>query len=103
MGGSAVSELYTTTVKAARSQQSRALFWLKLGPTNDNVLVIESGDSRSNYHHGCLTGYLVFDDSNQLALTMPSDFVAGSYEFKVEYLAAARMNITRGQVSVYPS
>ena len=79
VGGSAVSELYTTTVKAARSQQSRALFWFKVGPTNDNVLVIEFGDSRSNYHNGCLLGYIPFSGSEQLALTMPADFVAGSY------------------------
>ena len=103
MGGSAVSELYTTTVKAARSQQSRALFWFKVGPSNDNVLVIEFGSSKDNYHNGCLTGYIPFSGNEQLALTMPSDFVAGSYEIRVEYLAAARMNISKGQVSVHPS
>ena len=76
---------------------------MKLLPTNDNALVIEFGDSKVNYEHGCLTGYVSFSGSEQLALTMPSNFVAGSYEVRVEYLAAARLNISKGQVSVFLS
>ena len=82
---------------------SRALYLMKLVPTNDNILVIEFGHSKANYEHGCLTGYIPFSGSEQLALTMPSNFTAGSYEVRIEYLAAARLNISKGQVSVHPS
>ena len=103
VGGSAIKEDYQVYVKASRKAQSRALFLLRLGPTNDNVLCIEFGSSKDNYEHGCLSGYIPFSGSEQLALTMPGNFVAGSYEIRVEYLAAARMNISKGQVSVFPS
>ena len=103
VGGSAIKEDYQVDVKASRKQQSRALYLMRLPPINDNVLVIEFGSSKDNYEHGCLTGYVPFSGSEQLALTMPSNFTAGSYEIRVEYLAAARMNISKGQVSIYPS
>ena len=51
---------------------------MTLPPSNDNVLVIEFGDSKANYEHDCLTGYVPFSGSEQLALTMPSNFTAGS-------------------------
>ena len=103
IGGSAIKEDYQVYIKQSRKAQSRALFLMKLPPTNDNVLVIEFGDSRANYESGCLTGYYPFTGSEQLALTMPSNFTAGSYEVRIEYLAAARLNISKGQVSVFPS
>ena len=81
-------------VKASRKQQSRALYLFKLAPTNDNTLVMEFGDSKANYVHGCLTGYIPFSGSDQLASAMPSNFLAGNYEVVVHYLAAARLNIS---------
>jgi hypothetical protein len=103
IGGSAIKEDYQVYIKQSRKAQSRALFLMKLPPTNDNVLVLEFGDSRANFESGCLTGYYVFTGSEQLALTMPADLPAGSYEVRIEYLAACRMNISKGQVSVHPS
>ena len=103
IGGSAIKEDYQVYIKQSRKAQSRALYLMKLPPTNDNVLVIEFGSSKDNYEHGCLTGYIPFSGSEQLALTMPSNFPAGSYEVRIEYLAAARLNISKGQVTVYPS
>ena len=76
VGGSAIKEDYQVYLKASRKQQSRAFH---LEPSSDNTLVIEFGDCKANYEHGCLTGYVPFDGTNQLALTTPSTFPAGSY------------------------
>ena len=65
--------------------------------------MIEFGDFKANYEHGCLTGYIPFSGSEQLALTMLGNFVAANYEIRVEYLSACRMNISKYQVSVFPS
>ncbi len=46
---------------------------------------------------------VVVDGSYQLALSTPSKFVQGDYEVTVHYLAAARLNINHGVISVYPS
>ena len=43
------------------------------------------------------------DGSFQLALSTPADFAPGDYEVVIHYLSAARLNINRGVISVYPS
>ena len=76
---------------------------LSAWPREDNVVVAEFGDSRAALEHGVITGYVPMDGSFQLAIATPSTFPAGDYEVRVEVLSAARLNINRGVVSVYPS
>ena len=104
VGGGAVSATYALMVKGARKQQSRALSasslpWAK----EEKSIIIEFGDSKSNAEAGVITGYLPMDGSFQLGLSTPADFVQGDYEVSIHYLAAARLNINRGVISVYPS
>ena len=52
---------------------------------------------------GALTGYMPMDGSFTLAVTTPADFPQADYEIKIDYLSAARLNVNRGVISVYPS
>ena len=101
IGGSAIKSDYVIFVKGARKQQSRSLAassvpWTK----EERSLILEFGDSKSNAEAGILTGFIPFDGSYQLALSTPADF---DYEVVIHYLSAARLNINRGTISVYPS
>ena len=71
VGGSAIKEDYQVYVKQSRKAQSRALFLLRLAPTNDNVLCIEFGSSKDNYvplrkHPVLGLGAIGPDDAQQL-------------------------------------
>jgi hypothetical protein len=102
LGGSAIKEDFATLVKAARKTQSRALFACKYGEA-DNVIVVEFGDSKANQDSGIVSGYLPMDGSYQLAISTPPGFQAADYEVRVEYLSCARLNISKGQLTVHPS
>ena len=104
IGGGAVKAEYAIFVKGARKQQSRSLAASSIPWTKEErSIIIEFGDSKSNAEAGVITGYLPMDGSYQLALSTPADFAPGDYEVRVEYLSAARLNINRGVISVFPS
>ena len=104
IGGGAVSSTYAIFVKGARKQQSRSLFANSIPWTaEERNIVIEFGSSRDNAEAGVLTGYVPMDGSYQLALTTPADLPQRDYEVVIHYLSAARLNVNRGVVSVFPS
>ena len=43
------------------------------------------------------------DGRFQLGVTTPASLPRGDYEVVIHYLSAARLNINRGVISVYPS
>ena len=95
---------YAIFVKGSRKQHSRSLAasslpWAK----EERSIIIEFGDSKSNSEAGAITGFVPMNGSYQLALSTPADFAPGDYEVVIHYLSAARWNISRGVVSVYPS
>ena len=73
------------------------------GPKKERSIIIEFGDSASNMQSGALTGYMPMDGSFTLAVTTPADLPQADYEIKIDYLAAARLSVNRGVISVYPS
>ena len=104
VGGSPIGSDYHMLVKGSRKAQSRSIDTnLLYSPKEERVIFWEAGDSRSNMQAGVLTGYLVGDGSLQLALTTPADLTPGDYEIRLEFLCAARLNITRGTCTVHPS
>ena len=104
IGGSAIRSDYAIFVKGSRRQQSRSLAASSIPWTKEErSIIIEFGDSKANAEAGVLTGFVPFSGSEQLALSTPADFAPGDYEVVIHYLAAARLNVNRGVVSVFPS
>ena len=100
LGGGPISYAFQAFVVEARKQTSSILD--DLGQQSATI-VMEFGDGRADMAHGTLSGYIPMDGTYRLALTMRPDFVPGSYEVRVSYLAAARMTIAGGNVKVSPS
>ena len=100
LGGGPISQTFQAYVVEARKQTSSILD--DLGHQSATI-VMEFGDGRADMGHGTLSGYIPMDGTYRLALTMRPDFVPGSYEVRVSYLAAARMTIAGGSVKVSPS
>jgi hypothetical protein len=50
-----------------------------------------------------VTGYIPFTGQERLIITTDATLGASSYEVRIEYLAAARVNINQGRISVLPS
>ncbi len=99
-GGMPITYAYQKGIIDASRQNSGAIDTLSPGSF---PIVVEFGDARTDFAHGTVTGYIPFTGQERLILTTDSALVAGSYEVRIEYLAAARLNIDRGKVSVYPS
>ena len=104
VGGGPIASDYHLLVKGSRKANSRSLDTNLLGsPHSERVIFWEAGDSKANMEAGVVTGYLVGDGSLQLAISTPADLQARDYEIRVEFLTCARLNVTRGTCSVFPS
>lgn len=102
LGGMPITKAYQNYVIEAERQVSGAIDNLS---TASLPIVIEFGDARADFQHGSLTGYICFTGNERLVITTDSSYSATPtpYEIRVEYLAAARVNVDRGRVSVFPS
>ena len=90
---------YAIAVKGARKQQSRSLsassiLWAK----EERSIIIEFGSSRDNAEAGIITGFVLMDGSYQLALSTGADSPRAITRWS---FITARLNITRGVISVY--
>ena len=104
VGGGPIAADYAMLVKGSRKVQSRSLDTSMLySPLTERVIFWEAGDSKANMEAGIVSGYLPADGSLQLAITTPANLTAGDYEIVVHFLTCARLNITRGTCSVFPS
>ena len=85
------------------------LRWLKTAHTSSNPdtpsgpLFLDFGATRAGLEAGSLPAYVVFDGACQLGITMPAGMASGSYEIRVDYMAAARMRIASGAVEILRS
>ena len=103
-GGYPITYAYQQSIIDASRQTSGAMDYLNVarnGPANP--IVIEFGSARADLLHGTLTGYITFTGQERLILVTDSALLAGNYEVRCEFLAAARVNINGGRISVLPS
>jgi hypothetical protein len=104
-GGMPITYEYQRTIVDASRQSSGAIDSLvALGaPGSYNPIVCEFGSAKADFLHGTVTGYIPFTGQERLIITTDATLGAGSYEVRIEYLAAARVNINQGRISVLPS
>ena len=104
-GGLPITCEYQRTVIDAARQSSGAIDSLGTytGGRSSNPIVCEFGSAKADFLHGSLTGYIPFNGQERLILVTDAALTAGSYEVRIEYLAAARININGGRISVLPS
>ena len=104
-GGMPITYEYQRTIVDASRQSSGAIDTLVTigAPRSYNPIVCEFGNAKADFLTGSITGYIPFTGQERLIITTDATVLAGSYEVRIEYLAAARVNIDRGRISVLPS
>ena len=104
-GGMPISYEYQRTIVDASRQSSGAIDSLIAcaAPRSNNPIVCEFGNAKADFLHGTVTGYIPFTGQERLIITTEGTLAPGSYEIRIEYLAAARVNINQGRISVLPS
>ena len=104
-GGMPITYEYQRTIVDASRQSSGAIDSLVAfgGSRSNNPIVCEFGNAKADFLTGSITGYIPFTGQERLIITTDATVLASSYELRIEYLAAARVNIDRGRISVLPS
>ena len=99
-GGMPITAGYQKTIVDGQRQNSGAIDLLS---PESHPIIVEFGSARADFLHGSLTGYITFSGMERLVLVTDAALTAGSYEVRIEYLAAARVNVNGGRISVLPS
>ena len=97
LGGTPVSANYVKLVRAIMRENER-------NDAEDGWLPITFTDDSANHENsGILSGYMVFDNTMQLAVTTPSTLPAGSYEIYVLVNRVACLRQAGGTLSIMES
>jgi hypothetical protein len=100
LGGMPVTLGYQKLVVDASRQTSGAIDYLS---GQSFPIVIEFGSAKTDFINNTITGYVPLTGQERLVITTHQYFVPGSYEIRIEYLSACRLNINQGKISVLPS
>ena len=99
-GGMPITHSYQRSIIDASRQSSGAIDALS---QPSYPIVVEFGSAKADFLHGSITGYITFTGSERLVIVTEGTLTPGSYEIRIEYLAAARVNVNAGRISVLPS
>jgi hypothetical protein len=100
LGGMPVTLSYQKHVVDASRQTSGAIDYLS---GTSYPIIVEFGSAKTDLLNNTITGYVPLTGQERLVITTNPNLPATSYEIRVEYLSACRLNINQGKISVLPS
>jgi hypothetical protein len=100
LGSNSINHKYQHYVKEAQSANN-GLVGIEVG--GPRVVFIDFGHAGVDRETGSITGYVPFSGGEQLSLTTAAGLAGGTYEIRVDYTVAARLNVNKGSISVFTS